>query len=347
MRANKRKKRFERIHDDLGIIRITRLMAVRSLRSGLIEAAQLLAEGVLREVLLVLDEPEMTESRIRDEWERTRRIFLSEIVQRLNIVIHREGNSHGLIRKLTSDVQSQVNKILSRDRTEGGIRLPAPELYFEILKIMVHQWFGGKGPMTSKWIAEIAVGCSYPTVADALDRLGPWLARHSDRRVELSRFPREEWAKLLAVSDRVRSTMKYVNRSGLQARSPGALMIRLGKSMRKDIAVGGVTGAKHYFPDLNITGDPRLDLSIHCPGREVDLGFVEKLDPALVRIDDPHEPAHLAIHMIRRKKTFFEQLDSDGVMPADPVECLLDLHEVRLEAQAKEFLEARIRQGEL
>ena len=65
MRANKRKRRFERIHDDLGIIRITRLKAVRNLRSGLIEAAQLLTEGDVREVLLVLDEPGITESRIR------------------------------------------------------------------------------------------------------------------------------------------------------------------------------------------------------------------------------------------------------------------------------------------
>ena len=196
--------------------------------------------------------------------------------------------------------------------------------------------------MTSKWLAEVAVGCSYPTVADALNHLGPWLTRHSDRRVELRKFPREEWAKLLAVSDRVRSTMRYASRSGLQVRSPGSLMMRLRKTMRKDIAVGGVTGAKHYFSDLNITGDPRLDISIHCPGNEVDLSFVEKLDPALVKVGSPHEPAHLAIHMIRRKKAFFEQPDPDGAQPADPVECLLDLHEVRLEARAKEFLEALI-----
>jgi hypothetical protein len=347
MRANSRKRCFERINDDVGIIRISRLKAVRSLRSGLIEAAQLLVEGVVREVLLVLDEPEMTEPRILGEWERTRGIFLPEIVQGLNIVMYREGDSHGLVRNLNSDVQSRLNKILGRERTEGGILLPAPELYYEILKVLVHQWFRGQGPMTSKWIAEFAVGCSYPTVADALDRLGPWLTRHSDRRVELNRFPREEWAKLLAVSDRVRSTMRYVVRSGIQARSPRSLMMRLLKTMRTDIAVGGVTGAKHYFPNLNITGDPRLDISIHCPGREVDLSFVEKLDPALVKAGSLHEPAHLVIHMIRRKKAFFGQMDPDGVQPADPVECLLDLHEVRLEAQAKEFLEARIRQGEL
>jgi hypothetical protein len=49
------------------------------------------------------------------------------------------------------------------------------------------------------------------------------------------------------------------------------------------------------------------------------------------------ESALLVLHFVRRRETFFE-LGSDGVNWADPVECLLDLHEAHLEPQALELL---------
>jgi hypothetical protein len=43
------------------------------------------------------------------------------------------------------------------------------------------------------------------------------------------------------------------------------------------------------------------------------------------------------IHALRRAESLF-QPGEDGLPWADPVECLLDLHEARLESQALEFL---------
>ena len=80
-------------------------------------------------------------------------------------------------------------------------------------------------------------------------------------------------------------------------------------------------------------GDPRLDISMHCPGDRMDPNFVEKLDPALKREEDPTAPASLVIHAIRRKEAYFTKCD-EGLSIADPVECMLDLHELRLEPQA-------------
>jgi hypothetical protein len=177
---------------------------------------------------------------------------------------------------------------------------------------------------------------SYPTVAKALDRLRPWLTRHSDRRVELSQFPKDEWARLLAVADDVRGTLRFADRSG-HPRSVESLQRRLENLRLTNAAIGGAIGAKHYFSDLDLVGVARLDVTVNVKGRQPDLEFVRILDPALERTNDTNEAARLVVHFIRRNEPLFDQ-GSEGQKWADPVECLLDLHEARLEPQAKAFL---------
>ena len=103
------------------------------------------------------------------------------------------------------------------------------------------------------------------------------------------------------------------------------------------VAIGGSLGAKRYDPDLDVVGVARLDLSVHTPDRKVSLDFMEALDPAFERTSDHGQPAHVAVHFVRRLAPLFD-LDDAGLMWADPVECLLDLHEVRLESQAEQFV---------
>jgi hypothetical protein len=100
-----------------------------------------------------------------------------------------------------------------------------------------------------------------------------------------------------------------------------------------------VLGAKHYFPDLDIVGTPRLDISLHARDPRVDLDFIEKLDPALQRVKDPLEPASVVVHNVYHANSLFVPREG-GLQWADPVECLLDLHEARLEMQAVQFLDA-------
>jgi len=131
--------------------------------------------------------------------------------------------------------------------------------------------------------------------------------------------------------------IRYVDRSG-QPRSPETLLERASHLHNKDLAVGGVIAARHYHPELDLRGTPRLDLTVHCPPKEQpDLSFVERLDPALERSEDNNEPTALAIHVLTTQKAFFTP-DSHGLPLADEVDCLLSLHDARLDAQAKEFL---------
>jgi hypothetical protein len=105
---------------------------------------------------------------------------------------------------------------------------------------------------------------------------------------------------------------------------------------RDDVAVGGVSGARHYQSDLDLVGTPRLDLSVHSRAKEVDLDFIQELDPALKKSEGREEAPRVVIHVVRRAEPLFER--GDGQLWADPVECLLDLQEGRLESQAQEFM---------
>ena len=159
------------------------------------------------------------------------------------------------------------------------------------------------GSVTSEWLKK-TVGCSYPTVASSLRRVEASLYRHSDRRVELHHFPREEWWRLLAVGHEVRSTTRFVDRSG-QPQIADVFLNRLKKLGRNDIAVGGVIGARHYQPSLDLVGTPRLDLSVHSRARNVDLSFVRELDPALKKSEGREEAARVVIHIVRRADPLF------------------------------------------
>jgi hypothetical protein len=258
-------------------------------------------------------------------------------MERLNLVVFKDGQFHGLPQDSDPKIRPHLERIVLEQLERGGSPLARGETYYELLEILIHQWLLDKGPMTADWLAKTA-GCNYRTVASALRRLGGAIKRHSDRRIELAYFPQEEFARLLAVSDRFRATTRFTDRSG-QPRSPEAHLRRLEKLNVTDIAIGGVIGARHYDADLDLVGTPRLDLSLHCPGKQMNLSFIEKLDPALKRVDDPHQPANVVIHAVRHANPLFQPRDG-GLRWADPVECLIDLHEGHLDAQAADFLRA-------
>lgn len=312
------------------------LSAARSLRNSLLDLAYKLTDNE-KEAALLLVNPKMTKLRIKGELIRIKETFRPNIIERLNIIIYENGKYNSLVKPISHDIELTLKRLLPQWKKKNGIRLNSIDFYFELLKILIHQWINNKGPMTSDLLAKEAAGCSYPTIANILKRLGNHIKRYSDRKIELRHFPSDEWKKLLVMSDKVRSTINFTDISG-QPRLPDSLLRRLRKLKRKDIAVGGVYGAVYHYPKLNIAGNPRLDLSIHCQDKEFDLDFIESLDPALEITETSGDPVHIAIHFIRRKMTFFTA-ESNEIIWADPVECLLDLHEARLEPQAKEFFD--------
>lgn len=304
----------------------------RNLRASLLQLAYFLAQEPEHRGVLVLLDSRITDERLQAELRLAERALRPEVARKLAIAIDRNGRFRGLPEDLGGDFQEWLRELIRKQSGEPRTSRQSSDAVFMVL---LHQWLLHKGPMTTEWIMK-TVGCSYPTVAHALRRLGPAVERLSDRRIQLRHFPKEEWSRLVANSAAVRSTTCFTDRSG-QRRSPDSLLRRLSKLGRSDLAVGGVIGARHYQPELDIVGTPRLDLSLHAPRRRVDWSFVQRLDPALEKALGRDAPIALAVHLVTRETSLF-QPGKGGVPWADPVECLLDLHEARLEPQAKEFL---------
>jgi hypothetical protein len=328
--------RADAVTDDAIFEVLVETKDARGLRTALMELARIANADKVRRVLLLLEEPTITESRLHEEWKGAASVLRPELFARLSVAIRQLGKWTGIPVPPAPSELSVLDEILRHELS----RRPASasrssEAHQEILRILVHQWLLGKGPIAVNSLMKIS-GTSHPTVSRSLERFDHYLKRHSDRSVELRSFPSEEWARLLAVCDEVRGTVRFADRSG-QARSPESLLRRMRQLQRQDIAVGGVLGAKHYQPSLDLVGNPRLDLSIHSGRKTADLSFVERLDPGLERTARRDESPTLVIHTIRRAESLF-QPGEDGLSWADPVECLLDLQEARLESQALEFL---------
>jgi hypothetical protein len=313
------------------------LDAVRNLQVGILQLALALEEGGQgKRGLLVVAAPAMSQARLHEEWQSTVRMLRSELAGRLRLVLFDGDRLEGLSNDHDSVFRGELERVVRRELGRTPVRARRGEAFHEVLKLLVHAWMTSSGPMTSAALAK-AAGCSYPTVADAVRRLGAAIARRSYRSVELAYFPRDEWSALVAVSERMRSTIRFSDRSG-QPRSFESLLRRLRSLGRSDVGVGGVSGAKHYVPGLDIVGLPRLDLVVHSRGAHTDASFVEKIDPALRRAEGRGETIALAVHFLRRPEPLFVQ-GADKMLWADPVECLLDLHDARLEPQALEFLQ--------
>lgn len=309
--------------------------AVRGVREALLELAyRLQSRPSPTQGLLVLVEPRITSARLAEEWELASKTFRPNIADHLGIVLIERNELREFRGKLKPAIRNRLRQMVDMEVRAPSPNLPRIEYYPEILKILMHEWLWGRGPMTAERLARFA-GCTYPTVASSLRRLAPLLVRHSDRRFELRQFPTHAWAGLIASGDRIRHTLRFADRSGAP-RSPDLLIRRLARLGRTDIAIGGVVGAKGLYADLDIVGIPRLDVTVHCPQHRLDTSFVGQADPALIPAESHDEPAALVVHVIRRQESLFRP-GPDAVPYADPVECLSDLHEMRLESQAREL----------
>jgi hypothetical protein len=311
--------------------------ALRTIRTSIMQLAYEIARHPGSQGFLVLVDSAITEKTLQVEWQSARAVLKPEILNHLTVCVAQEGRYLGIPHDPTLEMQRVLDEEVRKERTRPGSRQTRTDYFFVVLKLLLYRWFTSGEPVTSAWLAQTA-GCSYPTVARSLSQLGNLVERKSDRRIGLRYFPREEFSRLLAVSDKLRSTARFVDRSG-QQRRPEAHLRRLEKLNLPDLAIGGVLGARHYYPGLDLVGTPRLDLSFHCDRGRVDFGFIEQLDPALKQEDDHPKPADVVVHVVRHKDSLFTPREG-GLYWADPIECLLDLHEARLESQASQFLKA-------
>ncbi len=314
----------------------SRAQGIRDLHAALMQLAVWIgASPNVDRALLAVHLPRITLPRVRKAWSDARAALRPAIARKLALAVL--GPDQTWVDppepELVSIAQAIASQIDFGGEGRVGPTASSPSL-FEIGKVLVDAWLRRRGPLQVKEI-ERRVGCSYPTVAAALDELERRreLTRASDRRVALRALPRQTFEEMTVRSDSLRRTTWLVDVSGRRP-DPEALLRRLQRAHPSRLALGGVLAARHYHAAFDLHGTPRIDLtSWLARGAVDDDARLTKLDPGLKVSTTRQAEAIGAVHRIVRAESSFEE--SPGSLPyADPVETLLDLHELHLTAQA-------------
>jgi hypothetical protein len=310
----------------------TSLHTTRDLRAALMTMAYAARFEASGKWACVLVNSRMTSRRLQDELEMFRATVAGDVAERVWLgKTQNDGKLEGADCPIPADWLHQ----LIEQQVARATPLVRGASQYEVLSLLTLHWLRGVPPQSADAICQ-AAGVSYPTLAAVLKELDVdhAVVRDSSRKVHLNRLPQDAWKRWAVAKTRVRKTVRFVDHAG-QARSPEEMVQRLKRLKLQNVAVAGVIGAKHYYPQLDITSSPRLDLSVH--GDNINLDFVNQLDSGLQRSTNAADTAQLVVHYLLRPQAFFE-VDGEGTVWADPVECLADLFEARLNTQADEML---------
>jgi hypothetical protein len=317
---------------------------LRRFHEGIFQLARCLASRpeVQRGYVLIVS-PLVSRKRVQAEWAEAKKLFSPKIAKRLGVAaFDREGiwlepNQTDYDQRLMALLKAHVS-VTSVEQSSIEIKPVARQKHFEILKVLLDRWLLRQGPISIGKLAE-QVGCVYPTASQALKWIDSrdYLLRHTNRSIELRCFPQSIWSELLAISGTLRQSIRFADASGGKPDLP-YLIERLERLNPDEIAWGGVEAARHWHADFDLHGIPRIDISLHVGCDKANLGFLRKLDPALERIEKDSRSAILVVHPLLRSDPLYSTARESKLRFADPVETVLDLHEMGLTAQAGRLL---------
>ncbi|MBG6083134.1 hypothetical protein [Rubrivivax gelatinosus] len=291
--------------------------------------------------LCVIADSRLSDGRLRAEWERFRGIVRSDIGPRLYLAAAKNGELMYLegAHPVTSDafMRALLAAVHAESFAAGGKRVTRQQ----VKAALVERALWGLPPLT---LADLRrqTGASYQTADAALVELQMTdvVSGMRDGPILLNGLRPHLLRKLADEHASARRSVRFVDPTG-DARAPGAMAERLLSLRRRHdwhkVAVAGVLGAWRYFPDINITAAPRLDLSVY----DGDQSFVARLDAGLVSTDDPSRKPVLVLHMQRDCRP--PEVAARPYTTAARLDCLADLEELGLQADAREFAHALCR----
>jgi DNA-binding Lrp family transcriptional regulator len=321
------------------IIEVRNSRGVRDLHAALMWLALVVDEQPsIERAYLIARFPKMSTHRIQTEWERVQRVLNPHVMTRLALIAIAGSD----IAVLPDDDETRRLASLAQnafEEPEKATQQPtvASSKFFEVWKALLRSWLAREGPLQIGELADRA-GCSYPTVAKALDRLQDRreIERNKSRAVKLREFPKETLREVLVLADTLRRPSLFVDATGRES-DPQLILRRLQSTKPPRVALGGVVAAWHYDPHFDLHGIPRLDVVMYEP---VDLGWVRRVDPALQQAPQNEPAPVLVVRPLMRPEPDFTEVRDLELPIADPVETLLDLYELRLNEQAEELVRA-------
>jgi len=323
----------------VGVAVLTGTKAMRQLNATLMDLAVYLAKHPGDQVVLMLEEPEISQERF---FNLGNEVFKEEILEQLSCrIVKEDGRSWDIWQSpknrpssLFSREDAQEILNLIRVNKPTAMRRPS-DSYVEVLRVLLLHWIRREGFQTKKSLQE-GTGYSFSTVQKVLKELAPWLQEDSAKSVKLVSFPETAWNRMVNLSEKVRASSGYTAPNG-DNRPVSVMLEKLAKKdfFKERVAVGGVQAGRFYDRDFDLIGTPRLDLCVHHHKTFDMEKLLRTLDPALRPVEKGETP-HVAVHQLYRAKSFFRQ--EDGQLWVDEVECLLDLYDMRLLEQANRML---------
>lgn len=314
------------------VVALRRSHSMRDVRDALAVLAQHLGSASAgTEGICVVVDSRITSARLDEELGRFRAMLRPELAGALYLVSASDGQVVGALPDRPPNLSEAI-----LEAARSGVPLTEGKVSRQYVKArLAERWCEGLG---SEHIAEMRrqTGASYQTVAAALAELTTLGAMYEGRDglPALRGFTAEMLIKLAEEHGRSRKTVGYVDPTQL-ARPPYAmakrLLDRIDIARTGAIAIGGVIGASHHYPDLDITGAPRLDLCVFCGSTD----FVSKIDAGLLNQDKStvRADAVLVLHMHRDLRC---STSADGDV-ASRIDCLADLLEMGFQREASEF----------
>jgi len=310
-----------------------RVNDLRLVQSTILNLAKILSELPDYACVFIIDGTRISKSRLWDEWQSLYKLLQPSILNRLRMVVFAKGSiieKFGELNNDEIDALVEIREKLSKNSFENLNH--KKDALFEILRVLLVHWFRRLGSLQLSQLEQIS-GYSYPTVARTLNKLDDYLIRYSDRSVELKSFPQRNWLKLITTSDEKRLVFGYW---AYRPKSMEDIIRRVQERHENDIAFGGIIGARYYLPSINLIGIHRLDLTVlKWDSLKIEI-LIQELDPGLKKIERGTLP-QVVVHNLTRAESLFNQGEIFNI--ADEVECLLDLHEARLESPFSELLE--------
>jgi hypothetical protein len=163
----------------------------------------------------------VTIERLREHWQSLVSIVRPDLRDRLSLCVGQGEHFIGIPHDPDIRTQHLLAKIVATQRSHVKSARPSRgDASFVVFKILLHHWLTDGRPVTTDWLVQTS-GYSYPTVAKPIAGMGNLIERQSDRKIRLRLFPRNEFARLVAVAESVRGTVRFGDRSA-QPRAPEA-----------------------------------------------------------------------------------------------------------------------------
>lgn len=324
------------------LVEVKKTNSARDVRDALLTLVYALSrEAPDAHAVCALTGTRLSYNRMISELNLFRRMVHPDYADRVHLLMQApSGDFVGPTQDLPKPFLIYLSELLTRE-TQASHRPLLPARQAVVATLVAHRlWDADAAPLTVKRIQQLCQ-VSYPTVAAALQELDAkgLLEATSERGVRLRRLTADELLQLAHDHAAKRKVVLFTDPSRLA--TPAGLAKRLFRlqtegKVSPHVRVGGVLGASHHFPHLDVTGAARLDLSVD----RLDPDLVKRLDAGLMEQTDKRDKPLLAVHLTFDPWVIEGKGAENEGRWASEFECLADLIEMGLSREAAEMANA-------